>query len=138
MDIEKITRKDSYTDKKSQKPTRQDTLNIMNSQEIIKMLHDGGIPKKKNPPNPNPLERLIWSGEISKINRRKSRQTRRFLLTNKRFFNLGTKTIVENILAFFKGSIEKRCIKILDIEYITYSIFSNEWVIHVPKEYDYR
>jgi hypothetical protein len=51
MDIEKIKRKDSYSDKKSQKPTRQDTLNIMNSQEIIKMLHDGGNPKK-NPAKP--------------------------------------------------------------------------------------
>ena len=49
MDEEKLTRKGSRKGSKQEgkqpKPSRQDTLNIMNSKEIISMLHDGG--KKK-------------------------------------------------------------------------------------------
>lgn len=63
---------------------------------------------------------------------------RRFLLTNKRFINLGDEKFFDAIMSFFSGNSFKRAIKLEDISYITYSEVSNEFILHVPNEYDYR
>lgn len=74
---------------------------------------------------------------MTKINRRKRSQVRRFVLTNKRFLNLGMDKFVENLLSFFSSKI-KRAINLEQITNITYSEYSNEFILHVPTEYDYR
>lgn len=103
---------------------RKDTLNIQTSKDLTKLL-------KKN-------EKLYWSGELTKINKRKRRQVRRFVLTDSRFFNLGDDKFMDQMIAFFKGNKSKRSVKLEDISFITYSETGNEFVLHVPKEYDYR
>lgn len=41
-------------------------------------------------------------------------------------------------MSFFSGNSFKRAIDLAEISYITYSEVSNEFILHVPKEYDYR
>ena len=83
-------------------------------------------------------ENIIWSGELTKINKRKKSQIRRFILTNKRFINLGDEKLFDSIMSFFSGNIFKRTIGITEITCITYSDISTEFILHVPSEYDYR
>ena len=107
-----------------EKPKRMDTLNIMKSPEIIDMLNDG--------------ESLVWSGEMYKINKNKRRQTRRFFMTNRRFFNIGQEAFLNKLINVFKKGKCKRSINLYDIESVTFSLTSEEFTIHVPKDYDYR
>lgn len=79
-------------------------------------------------------EKILWSGHLFKVNINKKRQKREFILTNKNFYNLGSG---EN---FFKKLIKmkfKRKISLKLIEFITYSEYSNNFIIHIPSEYDY-
>ncbi len=79
-------------------------------------------------------EKLYWSAEAIKINRRGKSQKRLFLLTNRRVINVGKRgNIITNM---FSRQI-KRQFNILDIDGITYSTISNNFVFHIPKEYDY-
>ena len=103
---------------------KKDTLNMCNSKDVGKIL-------QKN-------EQLIWSGELFKINKRKRRQVRRFVLTNTRLFNLGDDKFADSFVAFFKGNKAKRTVWLKDIQFLTYSTTSNEFVLHIPKDYDYR
>lgn len=41
-------------------------------------------------------------------------------------------------MSFFSGNSFKRAIDLSEISFITYSEVSNEFILHVPKEYDYR
>lgn len=59
------------------------------------------------------------------------------MITDKKFYNVGGDAILSKIAAFF-SSIFKRTILLSEITHITYSELSNEFVIHVPKQYDYR
>jgi Unconventional myosin tail, actin- and lipid-binding len=83
-------------------------------------------------------ETFLWSGELTKINKRKKSQVRRFALTNKRFINLGDENFFDSIMSFFSGNAFKRVIPLTEITYVTYSETSSEFILHVPKEYDYR
>lgn len=42
------------------------------------------------------------------------------------------------MMSFFSGNSFKRVISLADIQYVTYAELSNELILHVPKEYDYR
>ena len=64
-----------------EKIRRKDTLGIVKDKSVEKLLKNGEV--------------IIWSGELIKINKRKRRQTRRFVLTNKRFFNLGDEKFLD-------------------------------------------
>lgn len=75
---------------------------------------------------------------MTKINKREKSQVRRFVLTSLRFINLGDDKFMDNLLGFFSGNKVKRAIAIKDITHITYSEYSNEFVLHVPTQYDYR
>jgi len=101
----------------------KDTLNLKDDKGLVKALGS---------------ETVIWSGELTKINKRKKSQVRRFLLTSKRFINLGDEKLFDSIMSFFSGNSFKRAIDLSEISYITYSEVSNEFILHVPKEYDYR
>lgn len=59
-------------------------------------------------------------------------------MTNKRFINLGDEKLFDSIVSFFSGNSFKRAIELNEITCITYSEVSNEFILHVPKEYDYR
>lgn len=79
-------------------------------------------------------ESLIWSGTISKINKNQRRQNRNFVITNKSILNLGDKP---GLLSGWFSKKLKRSLRIDGIKAITYSNISNNFIIHVPEEYDY-
>lgn len=79
-------------------------------------------------------ERLIWSGTIFKINKHDSRQKRLFLLTESRLINMGN---IENFFDKIFGKMVRRSISLYDITHVTYSEISNNFVLHIPREYDY-
>jgi serum/glucocorticoid-regulated kinase 2 len=79
----------------------------------------------KNKPNP---EKVVFSDFVIKINRRDKEQTRVMLVTDKAMYNL-----MPNNYANMK-----RRIAIDKVGSITCSEVSDEFVIHVPEEYDYR
>lgn len=79
-------------------------------------------------------EKLYWSGHTLKINRRGKTQNRVFLITNERLINVGKRG---NFLTNIFSKLIKREISIILVDAITYSAISNNFVLHVPKEYDY-
>ena len=79
-------------------------------------------------------EKLYWSGESYKINKRGKRQNRLFIVTNKRLINVGKQG---NALTNIFSKLVKRQIQLENVTGITYSQISNNFVLHVPKEYDY-
>ena len=76
---------------------------------------------------PDP-EKVIYSAKLIKINRKGKEQDRVLLITDKAIYNL--------IPSDFSKC--KRRIDIESIESITISTISEEFVIHIPDEYDYR
>lgn len=79
-------------------------------------------------------ETLLWSGDVLKINFKGKRQARDFIITDNKVYNVGKKG--NFIMNFFSKPI-KRCFKIEDIKAVTYSAISNNFIMHVPAEYDY-
>jgi len=73
-------------------------------------------------------EVVVYSNHVIKINRRGKEQTRILLITNKAVYNLIPKKSIKC----------KRRIRIDDIASITLSMVSDEFVLHVPADYDYR
>lgn len=83
MDEEQINPSNLNFDANDTKPKKQDTLNILKNPKLIELLSDG--------------ETLIWSGEMYKINKYRKRQKRRFFMTNRRFFNVGDESFMNNL-----------------------------------------
>jgi hypothetical protein len=55
-----------------------------------------------------------------------------------RFINFGDNKFRAKVVSLFSGSKVKRSIDIAKITHLTYSESSNQFVVHVPSEYDYR
>lgn len=79
-------------------------------------------------------ESLIWSGSAYKINQKGKRQVRNFVMTDVGLYNLGKSG--NFLVNMFKKKL-KRSMKVAEIKAITYSKISNDFVIHIPEEYDY-
>lgn len=77
---------------------------------------------------------LLWSGEAFKINYRSNRQNRDFLITKKQVYNIGKKG---NFFIDMFTKTVKRSFSIESIKAITYSTISNNFIMHIPSEYDY-
>lgn len=73
-------------------------------------------------------EVVIYSNQMIKINRRGKEQVRTLLITNKAVYNLMPKHVNRC----------KRRIRVEDIASVTLSTVSDEFVLHVPNDYDYR
>lgn len=71
---------------------------------------------------------MVFSDFVIKINRKEKEQTRVILLTDKAVYNL---------LPSSYGKCKRR-IKLENIAAVTASSISDEFVLHVPDEYDYR
>jgi serum/glucocorticoid-regulated kinase 2 len=80
-----------------------------------------------------PDEKLFWSGESFKINNRAKRQNRVFLITNMRLINVGKRG---NLITNMFSRLIRRELNLTDIEAVTYSKISNNFVLHLPKSYD--
>jgi serum/glucocorticoid-regulated kinase 2 len=80
-------------------------------------------------------ESLLWSGSVLKINKKGKRQVRDFIITSRRVINIGK---ASNFLRSLFSKSVKRSFKIADVNSITYSNLSNNFVLHIPNEYDYN
>lgn len=98
-----------------------DHLCLAGNSAVQKMLQKEG----QNSPLP---ETVVFSDFVIKINRKEKEQTRVILLTNKAVYNL---------LPSAYGKCKRR-IPIESIASVTASSISDEFVLHVPEEYDYR
>jgi len=98
-----------------------DHLCLAGNHSVQKMLNKHG----KNTPLP---EIVKFSDFVIKINRREKEQTRVMLITNKAVYNLMPNNY---------GKCKRR-IAIDELGSITASGISDEFVLHVPAEYDYR
>ena len=79
-------------------------------------------------------EKLLWSGHSLKINSIGKIQNRLFLITTSRIINVGKRG---NFLTNMFSKLIRREFKIELIEAITYSELSNNFIFHIPSEYDY-
>jgi len=105
----------------SQKKSPYDRLDLSSNANVKKMILKYG----QNFPNP---EKILYSNNLTKINRKGREQERCLLITDKALYNLVPKQY---------GKCKRR-IKITDIDMITISTASDEFAVHVPAEYDYR
>lgn len=107
----------------SSSPTEEklDHLCLAGNSAVQKMLQKEG----QNSPLP---ETVVFSDFVIKINRKEKEQTRVILLTNKAIYNL---------LPSSYGKCKRR-IALDSVASITASSISDEFVLHVPEEYDYR
>ena len=88
-----------------------------------------------------PGEKIILSCNINKHNKHDAVQGRALLITNRYIYNLDLQSMIPYLLSFVRPkSIIKRKISITRISGITVSSYylSNQFVIHVAQEYDYR
>ena len=74
-------------------------------------------------------ERVLFSDVAVKINRKGQHQQRALVVTTRALYNMGAQAA---------GRAVKRRIALAAITHITVSALSNELVVHVPSEYDYR
>lgn len=95
-----------------------DQLRMIQHPSVRKMLSKFGSPDEK----------VLFSAKVTKINKRNKEQIRAFLITDRAVYNLKTSDF----------SSCKRRIRLEKIESVTVSNSSNEFVLHVPDEYDYR
>jgi serum/glucocorticoid-regulated kinase 2 len=100
---------------------KYDHLALASNAVVAKMLAKNG----KNLPAP---EKVVFSDFVIKINKREKEQTRVMLITDKALYNL---------LPNDYGKMKRR-IDITSIFSITCSTVSDEFIVHVADEYDYR
>lgn len=80
-------------------------------------------------------EHVLWSGNVLKINKKGKRQNRDFVITTQSIYNVGDKNTGLFSSLFSKKL--KRQFKLKKIKAVSYSIFSNNFILHLPEEYDY-
>ena len=87
----------------------------------------------------SPTETLLYSGELLKINKKKLKQKRKIIITTENIYNMRDDNIFLSALSNMGlTSLIKRQIPITKINAIVYARLGNEFVIHVPDEFDYR
>jgi serum/glucocorticoid-regulated kinase 2 len=110
------------TEAKDERSCEADYLGIGLNEKLIKMM------SKFNKENSAMTETVIFSDNMVKINKRDKPQERVLLITTKAVYNL------------IPGDLTKckRRIPLALIDSVTMSEVSDEFVVHVPGEYDYR
>lgn len=103
----------------------QDNLGVLNNPKLKDMF--------------SPTETLLYSGELLKINKKKLKQKRKIIITTENLYNMRDDNIFLSALSNMGlTSLIKRQIPITKITAIVYARLGNEFVIHVPDEFDYR
>lgn len=98
----------------------KDKLNFSNDKNFRQVVQSG--------------EHLLWSGEVLKTNKVGKIQRRDFLITTLHVYNIGKPG---NFLTSWFSKRVRRTIRIERITAMTLSGISNNFVLHVPQEYDY-
>ena len=84
-------------------------------------------------------EKIIFSATLTKINKNEKYQERNMMITSTNFYNLRTEGMLTSVTSLFNSAyIIKRKFDLKMIEAVVYAKLGNEFVIHVPEEYDYR
>jgi len=87
----------------------------------------------------SPTESLLYSGEMLKINKKKHKQKRKIIITTENIYNIKDDNFFLSALSSMGlTSLVKRKIALTKISAIVYARLGNEFVIHVPDEFDYR
>lgn len=103
----------------------KDELGISNRKELRNLMDEG--------------EEVLFSARILKINVRNKQQKRNMVITNMSIFNIRDGGLLTGTLNMFSNTAYlKRRIPLTKIEAIVYAKLGNEFVIHVPTEFDYR
>lgn len=85
------------------------------------------------------LEKVLLSTLLNKYNHVNKRQTRVLVITNMNVYNITPGKKITNFFAKMMSSLRmKRKIPLSKIFGATVNRFGNEFIIHIPDEYDYR
>jgi len=107
------------------KPSPDDELHFESDQQIKECFEQHEV--------------ILMSCSLSKYNKRQRCQERAMLITSKAIYNVNRFEFLAHMISFFKSSYAiRRRINIEKVAAITVSELSDEFVIHVKDEYDYR
>ena len=99
----------------------KDNLDIINDKDFSNVISNN--------------EKIQWSGKVLKINRQGKIQIRYLVITNNKILNIGKRgNFIENIFS----KLVKRIILIEDIEAISFSKYSNNFLLHIKNDYDFN
>lgn len=99
----------------------QDNLNVAQNTKLLEYFSS--------------TEKVLFSGELLKVNKKNNKQKRKIIITDEAIYNIRDDNIF-TMIGF--GKVVKRRIAITNIKAIIYARLGNEFVIHVPDEFDYR
>lgn len=105
------------------KPNQNDHLGLIDNPKLHKLLL-----KQIGKKSIVPVETVEFSDYVIKINKRDKEQTRVLLITNQAIYNLKPNDYTTY----------KRRILISSLTAISLSVVSDEFIFHIPDEYDYR
>jgi archaeosine-15-forming tRNA-guanine transglycosylase len=83
-----------------------------------------------------PTETIVYSGEVQKINKKKTKQLRKIVITTESIYSIRDAGFFTTL--FGKGGLIRRRIDITKIKALVYARLGNEFVINVPEEFDWR
>ena len=84
-------------------------------------------------------EKILFSATLTKINKNNKYQDRNMLITSLNLYNLRTDGVLASVTSLFNsGYMVKRKFDLKLIKAIVYAKLGNEFIIHVPSEFDYR
>lgn len=103
----------------------QDNLRITDNSKLIEMF--------------TATETIIFSGEVQKINKKKHKQLRKIVITTESIYSVRDENFFTSIFSGFGGGGRiRRRIDITKIKSLVYARLGNEFVLHVPDEFDWR
>jgi serum/glucocorticoid-regulated kinase 2 len=84
-------------------------------------------------------EKILFSANLTKINKNNKYQDRNMMITTLNFFNLRTDGVLSTVSSLFNSNyMIKRKFDLKLIKAIVYAKLGNEFIVHVPSEFDYR
>jgi serum/glucocorticoid-regulated kinase 2 len=84
-------------------------------------------------------EKIIFSATLTKINKNQKYQERNIMITSSNFYNLRSDGMLASVTSLFNSTyMIKRKFDLKLVKAIVYAKLGNEFVVHVPSEFDYR
>ena len=84
-------------------------------------------------------EKILFSAQLTKINKNQKYQERNMMITSQYFYNLRSEGMLASVTSLFNSSyMIKRKFDLKLIDAIVYAKLGTEFIVHVPSEFDYR
>lgn len=84
-------------------------------------------------------EKVIFSAQLTKINKNQKYQERNMIITSANFYNLRNEGMLASVTSLFNSTyMIKRKFDLKLVKAVVYAKLGNEFVVHVPSEFDYR